>query len=115
MLAAKAKCELNTIVMRSDKSVNEYYHWLFKLWKNANTLINEHMKKFKLMLKPSIFHVLLAKKYNSLRELLAAARSVEKQKKKSVAIFHEIQNRHRNFSSYRLTKPVEAPLLHQAR
>ena len=31
MLAAKTKRELNTIVMQINKSVNEYYHWLFKL------------------------------------------------------------------------------------
>ena len=38
MLAAKTKNELNTIVMHSNESVNEYYHQLFKLWKDANTL-----------------------------------------------------------------------------
>ena len=29
MLTAKAKCKLDTIVMRFDKLVNEYYYWLF--------------------------------------------------------------------------------------
>ena len=37
MLANVAKQELNTIVMKSSESVNEYYHKLFKLWQQANT------------------------------------------------------------------------------
>ena len=77
ILASKAKRELNTIVMRFNESVNKYYDRLFKLWKDANTLIDKRIKKFKFTLKPSISHVLLAGKYNSLRELLAAARSIE--------------------------------------
>ena len=77
MLAAKAKREFNTIVMQFNKSVNKYYHQLFKLWEDANILMDKRIEKFKLTLKPSIFHVLLARKYNSLRKLLAAARSVE--------------------------------------
>ena len=80
MLAVKAKRRLNTIVMRSDESMNKYYHQLFKLWEDANTSIDERIEKFKLTLKPSISHVLLAKKHDSLRNLLAAAKSIEKQK-----------------------------------
>ena len=44
--------------------------------------MNERMEKFNLTLKPSIFYVLLAKKHNSLRKLLAAAKFIEEQKKK---------------------------------
>ena len=117
MLTAKTKTkyELNTIVMRSNKLVNKYYHRLFKLWKDANTSMNERMEKFKFMLKPIISQMLLARKYNSLRKLLAAAKSVKEQKKKSIAIFHKILNHHRNLSSHGPIKPMETLLLHQAR
>ena len=69
MLAAKTKCKLNTIVMKSNESVNEYYYWLFKLWKDANTLTNECIKKFKLTLRLNVSYMLLAEKYNSLCKL----------------------------------------------
>ena len=82
MLAAKAKRDLNIIVIKSNKSVNKYYYWLFKLWEDANTSMDAHMEKFKLTLKLSIFHLLLAEKYNSMRKLLSVARSIEEQKQK---------------------------------
>ena len=82
ILTAKAKRELNTIVIKFNKSVNEYYYWLFKLWKDVNISTDERMEKFKLTLKPSISHILLAGKYNSLHKLLTVARSIEEQKQK---------------------------------
>ena len=81
LLAAKTKHKLNTIVMHSNKSMNEYYHWLFKLWENADTSVDERMEKFKLTLKLSISHVLLLKRHNSLHKLLATAKFIEEQKK----------------------------------
>ena len=82
MLAIKAKHKLNTIVMQFNKSMNEYYCRLFKLWEDANTLTDERMKKFKLMLKLNTSHVLLTERHNSLRKLLAIAKSIEEEKKK---------------------------------
>ena len=81
MFAAKTKRKLNTIIMHSNKSVNKYYHRLFKLWEDANISVDNCMKKFKLTLKLNISYVLLAKRHNSLRKLLATAKSIEKQKK----------------------------------
>ena len=81
ILASKAKRELNTIVMQSIKMVNEYYHWIFKLWQQANIPDDQRMEKFKLTLKPSISTPLLVSKHNSLKKLFDAAQLIEKQKK----------------------------------
>ena len=97
MLAATAKRELNTVVMRSNEAVNEYYHGLFKLWQQASTPEDEKIDKFKLTLKPSISHALLAFKHTNMRDLLDAARLIEDQKK-------EISN---NFP--REPKPMQKP------
>ena len=91
------KRELNTVVMRTNKTVNEYYHRLFKLWQQAGTPEDEKMDKFKLTLKSSISTPLLALKQGNLRDLLDSARLIKDQKK-------EISN---NFP--RESKPASKP------
>ena len=81
MLASVAKQKLNTIVIKSSESVNEYYHRLFKLWQQASTPKDQRVEKFKLTLKPSISAPLLALKHTNLRDLLESARLIKDQKK----------------------------------
>lgn len=82
IFAATTKQELNTMLIKPSKSVNEYYYWLFKLWQQAKTLKNEKVDKFKLILKLLILQLLLAIKYTNIKDLLNAAWSIKNQKKK---------------------------------
>lgn len=91
LLAAAAKQNLNTITMRSIETVNKYYHKLFKLWKHTNTSNNKRINKFKLILKLSISHTLFVTKYNSMKNLLELAKSIEDQKKKISSNFPQDQ------------------------
>lgn len=82
MFVATAKQDLNTVIMWPIKSVNKYYHRLFKLYEHTNMLNDKQINKFKLILKPAISHALLTTKYNTMRDLLKAAKFIEDQKKK---------------------------------
>ena len=81
MLASVAKQKLNTIVIKSSESMNEYYHKFFKLWQQISTPEDQQIEKFKLILKPSISTLLLALKHTSLKDLLESARLIKDQKK----------------------------------
>ena len=87
MLASIAKRELNTVVMKGNETVTEYFHRLCKLWQQAGTPEDEKIDKFELTLKPSISSPLLALKHTNMRELLDAARSIENLGKESSRIF----------------------------
>lgn len=77
MLAAVAKKERNVIVMRSNETVNAYYHRIFSLWEDAETPAGERMNKLLQTMKPSISQSLLGHKYASISDLLDAARNIE--------------------------------------
>ncbi|MCJ1470501.1 hypothetical protein MMC07_009147 [Pseudocyphellaria aurata] len=86
-LVEDAKRELLTITMASSELVDEYYHKLIKLWKYAETPEADRTKKFKSTLKPAIANPLLPMTYTNTREVLAAARSIENQKKERATYF----------------------------
>ena len=90
MLASVAKQKLNTIVMKSTESVNEYYHRLFKLWQQTSTLEDQRVEKFKLTLKPSILAPLLALKHTNLRNLFESARLIKDQKKNQQELYSKM-------------------------
>ncbi|MCJ1470766.1 hypothetical protein MMC07_009413, partial [Pseudocyphellaria aurata] len=69
------------------ESVDEYYHKLMKLWKYAETSEADRTKKFKSTLKPAIANPLLPMTYSNTREVLAAAQSIENQKKERATYF----------------------------
>lgn len=63
MLATSAKQKLNKMTIKSTESINEYYHRLYKLWEYTNTPNSKQIDKFKLTVKPTISHALLATRY----------------------------------------------------
>ncbi|MCJ1471285.1 hypothetical protein MMC07_009933 [Pseudocyphellaria aurata] len=86
-LVEDAKRELLTITMASSELVDEYYHKPMKLWKYAETPEADRTKKFKSTLKPAIANPLLPMTYTNTREVFAAARSIENQKKERATYF----------------------------
>ena len=82
-----AKKELITITMKSNESVSEYYHRIFKLWQKAKTPIDERVEKFLVTLKPNISNSLMGSVFTEFRPLLDEARRIEDQRKDVVHYF----------------------------
>ena len=96
----KAKQELITIAMKNTKSVSKYYHCIFKLWRRANTFINERIVKFMRLLKPSISTPLLGRKFTSIRAVLDEAQDIKDAQKKIMYTFSRQNNRQQSSSKF---------------
>ena len=80
MLTEWAKEELHIVTIKSNKTVDEYYQWIFKLWEQAKTPERERVKRFEITLKPSIAHALIGQKHTKIMDVLDAAREVKHRK-----------------------------------
>ena len=80
MLTERAKNELHTVTMKSNKTVDEYYQRIFKLWEQAKTPERERIRRFEITLKPSISHALIGQKHTKIMDVLDAAREIEHRK-----------------------------------
>ena len=97
--AIEAKQELIIIAIKNIKSVNKYYHCIFKLWTRANTFIDERIIKFTRLLKPGIFTPLLGRKFTSIRAVLDKAQDIKNAWKEITYTFPRQDNRQQQQSS----------------
>ena len=80
MLTEQAEDKLHTVTMKSNKTVDEYYQQIFKLWEQAKTPEREKIRRFEITLKPSILHALIGQKHTKIMDVLDAAREIEYRK-----------------------------------
>ena len=89
----KAKQKLITIAIKNTESVSKYYHYIFKLWTRAKTLIDKKIVKFTRSLKLDIFTSLLSCKFTSIRAILDEVQDIENAQKKITYTFPKQDNR----------------------
>ena len=66
--------------MKSNKTVDKYYQWIFKLWEQAKTPERKRVKRFKITLKLSIAYALIGQKHTKIIDVLDAAWEIEHRK-----------------------------------
>ncbi|CEL11855.1 hypothetical protein ASPCAL14950 [Aspergillus calidoustus] len=75
--ADAANRELQTVAQRQNKSVTQYFHRLFILWDQANTLKHDRVKKLKSTLIRSVGTALYIKDHLTVRSVLDDGRKAE--------------------------------------
>lgn len=76
-----AKNELQSIKMRYNESITEYYYRIFSLWEYAQTPMDERITKFRRTMTPSISTPLLGRRYTHINNLVNDARTIQNEQK----------------------------------
>ena len=80
MRVKKAKGKLHVITMKPSELVDDYYQQIFKLWQQAKTPERQKIRRFKIILKPSIAHTLISQKHTTMIDVLDTAWEIEHRK-----------------------------------
>ena len=98
---ANAKKELTTIAMKQDKTVFEFYHWIFDLWTITDIQSEDQIEMFQALLLPWIYNQLSMKQHTDFNTLLYDARLVEEmQKENAICFLHQNKPMYNQSSSF---------------
>lgn len=77
MQVIEIKHQLIFIKIKNEKSIDEYYHKINKLWQKINIFETERIRQFVIILRPLYSALLIGKFFAKMKDFLTKARTIK--------------------------------------